>query len=436
MRRRVPRLPDAYQEVDYIQSSCSWTTEGTNWQRIATWFSPKNTSKIELKISDFTQNWSFALFWEDQSRWTRWFTIISRSYEFWVNAVFDDWTATTRTICDWWTHTIELSQSWLIVDWVTIVTPASASFTWVELNLFAMNRNGTAREFGWFKMYYCKLRDGETLVRDFVPCYRKSDSVIWMYDLVNNQFYTNAWSGTFTKGTDSSTLELKEFQVWPDEWWILSWYRDFTTATKSALEWEWWGGQWWWSWSVSSSWLTTSKSATDRSYMVSLPIQINTSAKSIRIYWVVNRSVGSWYGSFWWGIKATNTCGTGSSDYPIGDWLITQSVNCNNNSWYMWYGAGTSVLWFTGPGQWNTSNLWYSGSDITVEAIIDLDGGTCSCSYKSGSTTIWSWSTTFDSTTVKATLSGLSTNQYLSIYNRNGTWNYKYMKNFGYEIIY
>lgn len=221
MRRKVPRLPDAYQEVDYIQSSCSWTTEGTNWQRIATWFSPKNTSKIELKISDFTQNWSFALFWEDQSRWTRWFTVISRSYEFWVNAVFDDWTATTRTICDWWTHIIELSQSWLIVDWTTIATPASASFTWVELNLFAMNRNGTAREFGWFKMYYCKLWDGETLVRDFVPCYRKSDSVIWMYDLVNNQFYTNSWSGAFTKGTDSSTLELKEFQVWPDDQWEL-----------------------------------------------------------------------------------------------------------------------------------------------------------------------------------------------------------------------
>lgn len=234
--------------------------------------------------------------------------------------------------------------------------------------------------------------------------------------------------------------KAKKIYVWDQlVWssgWTLSWYRDFTTATKSALEWEWWSWAWWWSWSVSSSWLTTSRSATDRSYMVSLPIQINTDAKSIRIYWVINRTIGSRYGSFQWGIKATNTCGSWSSDYPIGDWLIAQSVNCNNNSWYMWYGAGTDVLWFTGPGQWNTSNLWYSGSDVTVEAVIDLNGGTCSCSYKSGSTTIWSWSTTFDSATVKATLSGLSTNQYLSIFNRNGTWNSKYMKNFGYEIIY
>ena len=40
------------------------------------------------------------------------------------------------------------------------------------------------------------------LIGDFVPCYRKSDDTIGMYDLVSNQFFTNAGSGYFVKGPD------------------------------------------------------------------------------------------------------------------------------------------------------------------------------------------------------------------------------------------
>lgn len=47
-----------------------------------------------------------------------------------------------------------------------------------------------------------KIYENDTLVRDLVPCYRISDGVIGMYDTVNNVFYTNSGSGTFTKGAD------------------------------------------------------------------------------------------------------------------------------------------------------------------------------------------------------------------------------------------
>lgn len=39
-------------------------------------------------------------------------------------------------------------------------------------------------------------------VLNLVPCYRKSDSVIGMYDIVSGTFYTNAGTGTFAKGDD------------------------------------------------------------------------------------------------------------------------------------------------------------------------------------------------------------------------------------------
>ena len=45
---------------------------------------------------------------------------------------------------------------------------------------------------------YFKVWQGGTLQRHLIPCYRKADKVIGMYDIVNNQFYTNAGTGDFT----------------------------------------------------------------------------------------------------------------------------------------------------------------------------------------------------------------------------------------------
>ena len=68
--------------------------------------------------------------------------------------------------------------------------------------LFARNYNGVVVLCGKFKIYTCKLYNNEILERDFIPCYRKSDDVIGMYDTVTQTFYTNAGSGFFTKGAD------------------------------------------------------------------------------------------------------------------------------------------------------------------------------------------------------------------------------------------
>lgn len=50
------------------------------------------------------------------------------------------------------------------------------------------------------KIYEFKLYENDILVRNFIPCYRKSDGEIGLYDKVNNKFYTNAGTGEFIKG--------------------------------------------------------------------------------------------------------------------------------------------------------------------------------------------------------------------------------------------
>ena len=50
---------------------------------------------------------------------------------------------------------------------------------------------------GACRIYSAQILYGSTLQRNFIPCYRKSDNVIGMYDTVTNTFYTNAGTGTF-----------------------------------------------------------------------------------------------------------------------------------------------------------------------------------------------------------------------------------------------
>lgn len=50
------------------------------------------------------------------------------------------------------------------------------------------------------RLYYFYFNQDGTDVFNMVPCYRKSDGEVGMYDLASGTFFTNAGSGAFTKG--------------------------------------------------------------------------------------------------------------------------------------------------------------------------------------------------------------------------------------------
>ena len=52
------------------------------------------------------------------------------------------------------------------------------------------------------RFYYFKFYKNDQMMGSFIPCYRKSDNEIGMYDTVSKTFYTNAGTGTFLKGAD------------------------------------------------------------------------------------------------------------------------------------------------------------------------------------------------------------------------------------------
>ena len=54
------------------------------------------------------------------------------------------------------------------------------------------------------KLYSCKIYNSyNILVRNFIPCYRKSDNVIGLYDTYTQTFYVNNGTGTFIKGNNT-----------------------------------------------------------------------------------------------------------------------------------------------------------------------------------------------------------------------------------------
>jgi hypothetical protein len=57
------------------------------------------------------------------------------------------------------------------------------------------------------KVYYFKIYENGILLRNYIPCVRKIDGVVGMYETINNTFNTNAGTGTFVKGNVVNNFE-------------------------------------------------------------------------------------------------------------------------------------------------------------------------------------------------------------------------------------
>ena len=68
------------------------------------------------------------------------------------------------------------------------------------MNIFAMHNGNINGDFSISDVYSFKIYENDSLIRNFVPCYRNSDNVAGFYETENDVFYTNQGSGTFTVG--------------------------------------------------------------------------------------------------------------------------------------------------------------------------------------------------------------------------------------------
>ena len=199
-------IPSDYQEVEYLESS---GTQYINTNYVATSY------PLELKAK------------------MSWLTAPSSEKDFWGN--FNATTQTSSAYCfvcggrgtdkwyQWggsvWEPVSNLATN-IIYETDFIYTGTSGRKTEINgilaENTSISNGNALATTDGYiglfsgagkrayccgsFRIYRATIINNNITVRDFIPCYRKSDNVAGMYDVITNTFFTNQGTGTFTLG--------------------------------------------------------------------------------------------------------------------------------------------------------------------------------------------------------------------------------------------
>ena len=187
-------LPSEFQEVEYIES--------TGTQYIDTGVIPTiNTSMdIELAITTNDVNWSGSVL--DASR--GWFAVGGYNLNSLV-AVFS--VGSREGILDYPFdtnfHKFFISNGLQKIDNITSNnTISNYNGTMPSIYLLGEHYTWVANPplVGHQKIKYSKLFDNNLLVKNFIPCKRKSDNKPGLYDLVEGKFYTNQGTGDFEKG--------------------------------------------------------------------------------------------------------------------------------------------------------------------------------------------------------------------------------------------
>lgn len=200
------KLPDEYQEVEYIES--------TGTQYIELPFGFDRTDEIEARFTVFKGDAQYVSdkYIVSPSRWNdnnNRFAMGLHSAggnngnQYCVgfgNSLTSTTFLSPRTSSDFLMHTWEYKDGVFSISEIglrrNVVNDAFGGTTY-PLKLFYGYNSNTRGKIAYYKH---KKANGDTY--DLVPCYRKSDGEIGMYDTVSQTFYTNQGTGTFLKGED------------------------------------------------------------------------------------------------------------------------------------------------------------------------------------------------------------------------------------------
>lgn len=72
----------------------------------------------------------------------------------------------------------------------------------IALGRYTVNPNATGSGTYKIRIYGCKIWENDALIRNFVPCFRKSDNVAGFWDMVGKAFYSSVSQYEFESGND------------------------------------------------------------------------------------------------------------------------------------------------------------------------------------------------------------------------------------------
>lgn len=194
------RLPAEYQEVEYLESTGSSQWINTNVKisasiRFVIDFCAlsSNRARYLMGLYESSDKGSFYLY-------------ASSSLPPYFQTAFGTTYSNTTLLTDNERHKFEYSfdEGYLkVVCDSTIILSKEMVTSISEENINIVGYNGSASTSNC-RTYKVEIYENDILVRNFIPCYRKSDNEPGMYDTVSGTFYTNSGTGTFLIGNDVS----------------------------------------------------------------------------------------------------------------------------------------------------------------------------------------------------------------------------------------
>lgn len=203
-----PTYKDLYQRVEYITSA-----EEETYPYMITDVCATNTIGVEVIASFPKLQDRIPMGSRENSDATRFYCVYPMS----ANSVYHGFNTGVTTACTLKINTIYRLQtnflnSRLVCVYenngtrkanVSLSVTLSPSHT-VPIAIFGCHSasSGTVTSKREYLLYNARISDGHEVIRDYIPCYRKSDGEIGLYEKVTGQFLTSAGGGSFAKGAD------------------------------------------------------------------------------------------------------------------------------------------------------------------------------------------------------------------------------------------
>lgn len=385
-----------YDLVEWKFYTNAWTWTFTKWTSVNIWQMPEGYTELQYIQSDGNQVIKTEVYLD--KAWYR----ANLEYQslatspadqamFWLYYQWDDyayrcwyWTDNTNwfTLSSWWTSLDKQTAIW----WRTTLVRATYQFY-----LFAKQRYDDWRSDCWitWRLYNCQIYDNDDkFVRDFVPCIRDSDGVLWLYDLVSKQFFVNSWTGDFVAGP-VVYRDIEEY-VLLSNWWDVNKYSELTrygtqSVRNNTTNWLWYAEQTDTRWTHYKEftkeivWFEVVQQTTNNSYdhvefqlaptaaftsgnMPSLDHCFGFSQNCKEYQWNASWRVGSSYdGTRYLLEDKSDATATITWTWRKVNWVWEVScVTSNSQSWSFtasWV-APLYVVWFK-AWRWGTWNCWY-----------------------------------------------------------------------------
>ena len=184
----ILKVPGTYQELEYIEAN------GT--QYINTGFAETNTWTCDCKFYNPSANSNYLYGGRQNSS----SYLINGLYH---NSTLEyNWYALKYEASSTveMTQRIEGSNVRININGSEHLVPVASGTNGNTIFIFACNNSSVRYYASTLRLYYFKMYNNNTLVRDFIPVIRITDNVVGLYDAVNGTFYTNQGSGSFAPG--------------------------------------------------------------------------------------------------------------------------------------------------------------------------------------------------------------------------------------------